>query len=90
MWAAAILLGEESSSFMGLATLFGDALFSWVGNLMGLLGLGLAAKDGPGRGAAFDLITPCPLVGQNSKLTKTTIFGYKDTKHRERRGALTC
>ena len=28
MWAAAILLGDESSSFMGLATLFGDALFS--------------------------------------------------------------
>ena len=46
---------------MGLATLFGDALLSCVGNLMGLLGLGLAAKGRPGRVGAFDLMTPCPL-----------------------------
>ena len=58
MLAAAILLGDESNSLAGLATLFGGDLFSSVGNLIGLLGLGLAADGGAGVGLVFDLIRP--------------------------------
>ena len=51
-------MGDESNSLAGLATLFGGDLFSSVGNLIGLLGLGLAADGGAVVGLVFDLIRP--------------------------------